>query len=287
MKKILDQVMRGELGVFYDEKLKMGNDNIPLDFFNNDLKKNFIAPELQDTLRRWEEMFCNEVGIPNIRSDKKERMIVDEVNSNNIECFTKAELWLETLKGGLSKPTKNVQSSTLNCVIMKGGGDMGRELYLQGLLAWNENLLKDNFISHLPVNMVNDIGKDNIQNYVLSKRAKLEFLIPSPTEMALALNSWASVNERLFSIIYDIELAISTTEGAKTETITRDRKGKSETEDKENLKQESNSGTSGSDSTVEKVAGFNSTSLVDKGSTTITYGGKASYDETNNNRKKF
>ena len=34
MKKILDQVMRGELGVFYDEKLKMGNDNIPrMNFF--------------------------------------------------------------------------------------------------------------------------------------------------------------------------------------------------------------------------------------------------------------
>lgn len=162
---------------------------------------------------------------------------------------------------------------------------MPGELYLQGLLAWNENLLKDNFISHLPINMVNDIGKDNIQNYVLLKCAELEVLIPSPTEMALALNSWASVNERLFSIIYDIELAISTTEGVKTETITRDRKGKSETEDKENLKQESNSGTSGSDSTVEKVAGFNSTSLVDSGSTTITYGGKASYDETNNNAK--
>lgn len=106
MKKILDQVMRGELGVFYDEKLKMGNDNIPLDFFNNDLKKNFIAPELQDTLRRWEEMFCNEIGIPNVRSDKKERMIVDEVNSNNIECFTKAELWLETLKEGIEQTNK-------------------------------------------------------------------------------------------------------------------------------------------------------------------------------------
>ncbi|UWG05232.1 MAG: Connector [Bacteriophage sp.] len=103
MKKILDKVMKGELGVFYDEKLKMGNDNIPLDFFNNDLKKNFIAPELQDTLRRWEEMFCNEVGIPNARSDKKERMIVDEVNSNNIECLTKAELWLETLKEGINQ----------------------------------------------------------------------------------------------------------------------------------------------------------------------------------------
>jgi len=122
MKKILDEVMRGELGVFYDEKLKIGDGNIPLDFFNNDLKKNFIAPELQDTLRRWEEMFCNEVGIPNTRSDKKERMIVDEVNSNNIECFTKVELWLETLKEGIEQ-TNRLFNLNLNVKLRhnKGG----------------------------------------------------------------------------------------------------------------------------------------------------------------------
>lgn len=133
MKKILDQVMRGELGVFYDEKLKMGNDNIPLDFFNNDLKKNFIAPELQDTLRRWEEMFCNEVGIPNIRSDKKERMIVDEVNSNNIECFTKAELWLETLKEGIEQTNKmfNLDLS-VKLRHNEGGGNNARGTLLAG-----------------------------------------------------------------------------------------------------------------------------------------------------------
>lgn len=168
---------------------------------------------------------------------------------------------------------------------MRGVEIVPGELYLRGLLAWNENLLKDNFISHLPVNMINDLGNDNIQNYVLLKCAELEVLIPSPTEMALALNSWASINERLFSIIYDIELTISTTEGVKTETITRDRKGKSATKDREHLTQKSNSGTSGSDSTTEKVAGFNSTSLVDRGSTTITYGGKANYDEKNSNTR--
>lgn len=133
MKKILDRVMRGELGVFYDEKLKMGNDNIPLDFFNNDLKKNFIALELQDTLRRWEEMFCNEVGIPNVRSDKKERMIVDEVNSNNIECFTKAELWLETLKEGIEQTNKmfNLDLS-VKLRHNEGGGNNARRTLLTG-----------------------------------------------------------------------------------------------------------------------------------------------------------
>lgn len=130
MKKILDKVMRGELGVFYDEKLKMGNDSIPLDFFNNDLKKNFIAPELQDTLRRWEEMFCNEVGIPNTRSDKKERMIVDEVNSNNIECFTKTKLWLETLREGINQ-TNEMFNLNLDVKLRYnegGGNSVGRTL---------------------------------------------------------------------------------------------------------------------------------------------------------------
>jgi hypothetical protein len=133
MKKILDEVMRGELGVFYDEKLKIGDGNIPLDFFNNDLKKNFIAPELQDTLRRWEEMFCNEVGIPNTRSDKKERMIVDEVNSNNIECFTKVELWLETLKEGVEK-TNRMFNLNLNVKLRhnEGGENNARGTLLAG-----------------------------------------------------------------------------------------------------------------------------------------------------------
>ena len=133
MKKILDEVMRGELGVFYDEKLKIGDGDIPLNFFNNDLKKNFIAPELQDTLRRWEEMFCNEVGIPNTRSDKKERMIVDEVNSNNIECFTKVELWLETLKEGVEK-TNRMFNLNLNVKLRhnEGGENNARGTLLAG-----------------------------------------------------------------------------------------------------------------------------------------------------------
>lgn len=133
MKKILDEVMRGELGVFYDEKLKIGDGNIPLDFFNNDLKKNFIAPELQDTLRRWEEMFCNEVGIPNTRSDKKERMIVDEVNSNNIECFTKVELWLETLKEGIEKTNRMFNLNlTVKLRHNEGGENNARGTLLAG-----------------------------------------------------------------------------------------------------------------------------------------------------------
>lgn len=109
LKKILDAVQRGELGVFYDEKLRTRNGTMndkPWETFATNLKQNFIAPDLQDTMRRWEELFCNEVGIPNVRSDKKERLITAEAESNNIECSSKSALWLETMKADIEKVNK-------------------------------------------------------------------------------------------------------------------------------------------------------------------------------------
>lgn len=107
MKKIFDQLQRGELGVFYDDKLRRksgnGDTEAPWEVFNQDLRNSFIAPELMDCMRRWEELFCNEIGIGNVRSDKKERLIVAEAESNNEESRSKAELWLETLKEGCEK----------------------------------------------------------------------------------------------------------------------------------------------------------------------------------------
>ena len=45
-------------------------------------------------------MFDTEVGIPNANTDKRERLITDEVNANNFETKSKCALWLESLKQG-------------------------------------------------------------------------------------------------------------------------------------------------------------------------------------------
>lgn len=104
LKKLFDDVQKGELGVFYDSALSKKRNNgeteLPWTVFNQDLKTSFIAPDLMDCMRRWEELFCNDVGISNVRSDKKERLIVAEAESNNEETRSKAELWLETLQKG-------------------------------------------------------------------------------------------------------------------------------------------------------------------------------------------
>ena len=48
-------------------------------------------------------MFCTEIGIPNANTDKKERLITDEVNANNVETSTRCEMWLEEIRKGLTK----------------------------------------------------------------------------------------------------------------------------------------------------------------------------------------
>ena len=48
-------------------------------------------------------MFDTDIGIPNANTDKRERLITDEVNANNVETMTRCELWLETLRKGIDK----------------------------------------------------------------------------------------------------------------------------------------------------------------------------------------
>ena len=48
-------------------------------------------------------MFCTDIGIPNSNTEKRERLVVEEVNANNVETRTRCELWLESLKESARK----------------------------------------------------------------------------------------------------------------------------------------------------------------------------------------
>ena len=65
---------------------------------SQNIKENYIVPEMLADLRKIVEMFDTEIGIPNANTDKRERLITDEVNANNFETKSKCELWLENLK---------------------------------------------------------------------------------------------------------------------------------------------------------------------------------------------
>ena len=71
--------------------------------FTQHLKESYVVSDILSDMRKIESMFDTEIGIPNANTDKRERLITDEVNANNIETATRCELWLEEIRKGLTK----------------------------------------------------------------------------------------------------------------------------------------------------------------------------------------
>lgn len=106
-KKMMDQVNAGQPAVFIDKNLLDEEGNPTWQTFAQDLRSNFIAPDLLETMDKIERMFEQEIGIPNTGgTEKKERLITDEVNMNNVSTYSKAALWLENLQAGCEEANK-------------------------------------------------------------------------------------------------------------------------------------------------------------------------------------
>mgnify|MGYP002520607596 CR=1 FL=1 len=101
LKKLYDRIASGEPAVVQDKSLAQDDGKTPSwDTFSQNLGQNFISDKLMDLLNTIENRFDTDIGIPNANTDKRERLIVDEVNANNVATTTKAELWLESLQQG-------------------------------------------------------------------------------------------------------------------------------------------------------------------------------------------
>lgn len=101
-KKAFDKIASGDPMVVIDKGLKEVNEKGEAvgswEWFNDNLKQNYLVSDMLSDLRKLENEFCTDLGIPNANTDKRERLITDEVNANNTETYTRAALWLERLK---------------------------------------------------------------------------------------------------------------------------------------------------------------------------------------------
>lgn len=99
LKKMYDQIASGEPAVVIDSRLKNAADGEETwKSFEQNVGGNYIVTNLLADLRKIESMFDTEIGIPNANTDKRERLIQDEVNANNIETYSKCAMWLENLQ---------------------------------------------------------------------------------------------------------------------------------------------------------------------------------------------
>ena len=103
---MMDKINVGDPAVFADKKL-FNEDGSPMwDYFQNNLKQNYIAKEILEDMTKIDARFCTEVGIPNVNMAKSSGVTDNEVEANNIDTKTKSSLWLETMKIGIEKTNK-------------------------------------------------------------------------------------------------------------------------------------------------------------------------------------
>lgn len=102
-KKLFDQYASGSPAVFAD-KLLFNEDGSPSwQLFMQNVGQNYIADKVLDDMKKLEDRFNTDVGIPNANTYKKERLITDEVNANNVDTQSKVMLWLDTMSRGIER----------------------------------------------------------------------------------------------------------------------------------------------------------------------------------------
>lgn len=102
-KKMFDEVNKGNPAVVVGKKLLDDSGNPTWFPFVQNLKEQYLVSDILADMRKIEAMFDTDIGIPNANTDKKERLITDEVNANNVETATKCEQWLESIQRGVER----------------------------------------------------------------------------------------------------------------------------------------------------------------------------------------
>lgn len=102
-KKMMDTINDGEPAVVIDKSL-FNDDGTPnWNAFQQKPKEVYIVNMLLDDLARLEDEYDTKIGIPNANTQKRERLITDEVNANNVETAVLAENWLENIREGFNR----------------------------------------------------------------------------------------------------------------------------------------------------------------------------------------
>lgn len=105
-KKLYDRIHSGNPAAVIDKSL-MDKDGKPRwTAFEQNLRNVFICPELQTFKKDLLDEYLTLIGIPTANTEKKERLIVDEVNSNNVETSIDWDRSLEGLRKTCEKTRK-------------------------------------------------------------------------------------------------------------------------------------------------------------------------------------
>lgn len=137
IKAIYDKVSEGEPMIVY-RKESLSKDGLKA-FFGN-IKNSYIAQEVQDTKRSIMNEFLTAIGINNSNIDKKERLITDEVNSNNYEVSANMVLWKKNIDMCLKRVKKVFPELELSIDFKFDQSNLTREVLMSDTSEHDRNM---------------------------------------------------------------------------------------------------------------------------------------------------
>lgn len=138
IKKAYDRMTDGDPMVVVHKNLRDADGNLKYEVFNRDVKQSYVIDQLISDLRKIEAEFDTRIGVPNANTDKKERLITDEVNANNVETHILADMWMDSIQDGI-RQIKEMFGVDIKCEWRYGDGDFGSSVPMGNVSTGPDN----------------------------------------------------------------------------------------------------------------------------------------------------
>lgn len=113
IKAIMDERNKGNPYIVFDKALLQDDkisdkadflkDDEMFEFVDFEVRQNYITKDLLDDLETIYHQFDREIGIPSNPQEKKERMVSNEIESNNVESVARFTTWIKCLDESIEK----------------------------------------------------------------------------------------------------------------------------------------------------------------------------------------
>lgn len=136
LKQMMDNINKGNPTVFIDNKLTKDrtDDELPIDLYTvQKVKENYILGDLLRDFGTVLNNFCEEIGIPTLPYEKKERLTNFESQSRTISSSAKIKVWQKSLDASI-EAVKNLYPDIKLSYTLNFGGDAGGEADVVGVV---------------------------------------------------------------------------------------------------------------------------------------------------------
>ena len=124
MKELYRSVLCGDPAVFVKKNANMEKNSLAWFSEQFDIGKNYIVSDLLVDMEKIDGRFNKLIGIPDANTEKRERLVSEEVRSNNDETKALALLWEDTINKELKKASEMFNTPmSIKYKFKNSGGD--------------------------------------------------------------------------------------------------------------------------------------------------------------------